>query len=196
MRRLGDQELFSVAPDGGDELRITNDDAQDFDPSWSPDGTKLVWTSDRAGTYDLYTADALGAGVTRLTTSMALDEYPDWRRTCSVETATPTNCGDDVANTIIGGAGDDLIWAGRGDDAVYGGLGADVLIGGAGDDAVQGQEGADRLSAGPGPGSDALHGAAGRDFLSSRDGGGGDVVNGGPDADGCLSDAADRRLSC
>ncbi|HYF57764.1 MAG TPA: hypothetical protein VEA81_02280 [Burkholderiaceae bacterium] len=38
--------------------------------------------------------------------------------------------------------------------------------------------------------------AAGRDFLSSKDGRGGDVLNGGPDEDGCVSDAADRRLSC
>jgi TolB protein len=63
MRRLTNQELFSIAPDGTGELRLTADSGEDFDPSWSPDGAKIVWTSDRAGTYDLYTMDADGTGV-------------------------------------------------------------------------------------------------------------------------------------
>jgi Ca2+-binding RTX toxin-like protein len=156
----------------------------------------IAWTSDRAGSYDLYSMRANGTGVAQLTSNPALDEYPDWRRTCSVSGASTLNCGDVAANTIIGGGGDDLILSGPGADVVYGGLGADVLIGGAGDDVLQGQEGADRLSAGPGPGNDVLHGAAGADFLAAKDGHGGDTLNGGPDPDRCLSDGADRRLSC
>jgi Ca2+-binding RTX toxin-like protein len=196
MRRLTNQELFSIAPDGTGEVRLTADPGEDFDPSWSPDGTKIVWTSDRAGTYDLYTMDAGGTGGQQITSTAALDEYPDWRRTCGVTGAPVTNCGAVVANTIVGGGGDDLIWGGRGDDAVFGGLGADVLIGGSGDDVLQGEGGSDRLSGGPGPGDDLLRGGTGVDFLAAKDGRGHDTLNGGPDADGCLSDGADQLISC
>ena len=184
------------SPDGTGELRLTADSGEDFDPSWSPDGAKIVWTSDRAGTYDLYTMDADGTGVQQVTSNPALDEYPDWRRTCGVTGAPPTNCGAAVANTIVGGGGDDIVWTGRGDDLVFGGLGDDVLIGGSGDDALQGEEGADRLSGGPGAGNDVLRGGIGIDFLAARDGHGHDTLNGGPAADRCLSDRADHRVSC
>src|SRR4029079_4365851 len=83
MRRLANQELFSIAPDGGDEVRLTTATGEDCAPAWSPDGATIVWTSDRAGTYDLYTADADGSGVQQITGNPGLDEYPDWRRTCS-----------------------------------------------------------------------------------------------------------------
>jgi len=41
---------------------------------------------------------------------------------------------DTAANTLVGGAGDDVLAAAGGDDALIGGLGADTLNGGAGDD--------------------------------------------------------------
>ena len=104
--------VFSIAPDGSGELRLTADSGEDFDPSWSPDGASIVWTSDRGGTYDLYTMDADGTGVQQVTDNAALDEYPDWRRTCGVTGAAPTNCGAVVANTIVGGGGNDIVWAG------------------------------------------------------------------------------------
>ena len=89
MRRLGDMELFSVSPDGGATTRLTADTGEDFDPSWSPDGTSIVWTSDRGGTYDLYSMHADGGGVTRLTGTAGLDEYPDQRQTCALPGALP-----------------------------------------------------------------------------------------------------------
>jgi hypothetical protein len=40
----------------------------DVSPTWTPDGKRLLWASDRDGTLDLYYADPNGNGLVRLTT--------------------------------------------------------------------------------------------------------------------------------
>lgn len=53
--------------------------ATDEYPSWSQDGRKLVFTSDRDnGDRELYTVDADGSNLTRLTKSPGPDEDPNW----------------------------------------------------------------------------------------------------------------------
>ncbi|MEO1229257.1 MAG: BamA/TamA family outer membrane protein [Myxococcota bacterium] len=46
---------------------ITQDRAQDVDPTWSPDGRWLVFSSDRSGVYDLYAFDMHTEELRRLT---------------------------------------------------------------------------------------------------------------------------------
>lgn len=46
--------------------------------SWSPDGQHIVFYSDRAGSFDIYTMTSEGDSVRRLTTSDATDINPDW----------------------------------------------------------------------------------------------------------------------
>jgi Ca2+-binding RTX toxin-like protein len=66
---------------------------------------------------------------------------------------------DDLADLLLGGAGNDLIGGAGGDDTLSGGIGddllhgdwgADLLIGGVGDDTLYGGVGPDRLRGGPG----------------------------------------------
>jgi Tol biopolymer transport system component len=40
--------------------RLTHDDGDDFSPAWSPDGTRIAFSSDRAGVRDLYVKPASG----------------------------------------------------------------------------------------------------------------------------------------
>ena len=42
-------EIYAVAPDGSRWVNLTRDRAQDQWPSWSPDGTKIAFVSDRGG---------------------------------------------------------------------------------------------------------------------------------------------------
>ncbi|HEB96696.1 MAG TPA: hypothetical protein ENI96_09745 [Sedimenticola thiotaurini] len=93
---------------------------------------------------------------------------------------------DYAPNTLIGGAGDDLL---------AGAEGGDRLLGGSGDDRLDGWEGADRLLGGPG--GDRLLGGDGSDYLDGGDGadglfggGGGDRLHGGPGADLLYGDEA------
>ena len=47
-------------------------------PSWSPDGTKLVFYSDRTGDREIWIVKSDGTGLTQLTKSPGADEDPDW----------------------------------------------------------------------------------------------------------------------
>jgi TolB protein len=72
-------ELHVMNVDGTDRRRITDNDAGDGSPTWSPDGTRIAFISNRAesapclyhdctgSTSELYVMDADGGDVTRLT---------------------------------------------------------------------------------------------------------------------------------
>lgn len=42
--------------------RLTRNDHADEEPEWSPDGERILFDSDRAGTNDLYIMNADGSG--------------------------------------------------------------------------------------------------------------------------------------
>jgi TolB protein len=46
--------------------------------AWSPDGRKLAVGIEHLGNYDVYTLNADGAGLTRVTTNPGLEENPTW----------------------------------------------------------------------------------------------------------------------
>ena len=49
-----------------------------YSPSWSPDGTRLAFVSNRSGDEEIYVAKADGTGVTRLTRLPGPDLSPAW----------------------------------------------------------------------------------------------------------------------
>jgi Tol biopolymer transport system component len=76
-------EIFTISPDGSDLVNLTNRPRHfDADPSWSPDGSKIAfWSSTRSsdgGNTDIFTMNADGTGVERLTGGNSLDESPAW----------------------------------------------------------------------------------------------------------------------
>ena len=58
--------------------RLTNSLANDAQPKVSPDGTKIVFASDRTGLYDLYVMNVDGSGLRSLTSSPAHEAGPVW----------------------------------------------------------------------------------------------------------------------
>ena len=65
--------IYEVATGG--RVRLTRDDADDFEPIWMPDGKRVTFSSAREGVDNLFSALADGSGeVERLTTS----EYPQY----------------------------------------------------------------------------------------------------------------------
>jgi TolB protein len=74
--RDGNWEIYSISDDGRTAKNLTNNPAQDLDPSWFPDGKKIAFYSNRAGNSDIYVMNADGTGVTNLTSHEATDTGP------------------------------------------------------------------------------------------------------------------------
>ncbi|PSJ40188.1 hypothetical protein C7H85_19145, partial [Zobellella endophytica] len=79
--------------------------------------------------------------------------------------------GDDTANTLTGGEGDDRLYGYGGDDVLDGGAGNDLLRGGEGRDTLYGGSGNDILVGGAD--DDLLYGGEGGDLFQWRQGDGG-----------------------
>jgi len=76
----GQVGLFIAASDGSDERPLLSSPNTDYDPVWAPDGSSIVFTSDRAGSADLYRVKPDGSGLERLTTDPAYDDQAAFSR--------------------------------------------------------------------------------------------------------------------
>ena len=73
-------EIYIMDIDGGNLKRLTNSEAGEDHPSWSPDGSQILFDADYDGDgfYEIYSMDQDGTNVTRLTTNAANDQFADW----------------------------------------------------------------------------------------------------------------------
>ena len=74
-------EIYVMDVDGGNQQRLTENRKNDESPSWSPDGTRIVFSADRKGdwtNYEIYVMDADGGNLQRLTENRKNDGAPSW----------------------------------------------------------------------------------------------------------------------
>lgn len=71
-------EIMVMNADGTGQVRLTENKFQDSLPSWSPDGSKIAFTSNRDGDFEVYVMNADGTNQTRLTNSPGEDAHPMW----------------------------------------------------------------------------------------------------------------------
>ncbi len=73
------RHLYVVNVDGANRRQLTGGSANDDDPSWSPDGTRIVYSSDRgSGVFQLWTIKPDGTGRGQLTDASGSDRQPRW----------------------------------------------------------------------------------------------------------------------
>lgn len=73
-----DYEIYRVHVNGSNRVALTNNEADDGNPQWSPDGTKIVFESYRDGQAEIYVMNANGSNQVRLTNNGAFDGMPSW----------------------------------------------------------------------------------------------------------------------
>lgn len=81
--RALNRDVYAVRPDGSDLRRLTEDPASDQEPAVSPDGESLLFSSNRAGVFQIYKAAlgrvmSTGAPVTQLTQGPGPAMHPAW----------------------------------------------------------------------------------------------------------------------
>ena len=71
-------EIYVMNADGSNAVNLTGNPSWDFEPTWSPDGTRIAFRSRRDQTVAFYVMNADGSAPTRLASSPTWDRLPAW----------------------------------------------------------------------------------------------------------------------
>jgi TolB protein len=79
--RPNKMDLWIMNADGTDQRQITNLGAASFGPSWTPDGMKIIFSSNhhtdpKLGNFDLFLVNPDGSGLEQVTTAATFDGFP------------------------------------------------------------------------------------------------------------------------
>jgi eukaryotic-like serine/threonine-protein kinase len=79
------EDLFLIAADGGSPRQLTDDVYKDRNPRWAPDGSRILFYSNRGGKYEAWTIQPDGSGLARIAAAPETHLYapiwsPDGRR--------------------------------------------------------------------------------------------------------------------
>src|SRR5262249_21236587 len=76
-------EIYRANDEGSSPTRLTRSTADDYSPTWSPDGRSIAFVSDRSDPKlhdrEIYVMRADGSGLHRITSGTAWSLDPAWR---------------------------------------------------------------------------------------------------------------------
>lgn len=72
----GDNEIYLLTTD--ELVKLTNNEWDDEYPVWSPDGTKIAFTADPKGNFDIFIMEADGSNIKPVTSSPKDEIEPSW----------------------------------------------------------------------------------------------------------------------
>jgi TolB protein len=78
LRQNGQDDLWVISVGESGPLRLTNSPADERDPAWSPDGTRIAFASNRDGNWELYIMQVDTGAITRLTYTPGFEGAPSW----------------------------------------------------------------------------------------------------------------------
>jgi TolB protein len=71
-------DIYRTQPDRASQLKLVTSPQADLWPAWSPDASKLAFSSNRDGNYEIYVVGSDSKNLTRLTNDPGVDRYPTW----------------------------------------------------------------------------------------------------------------------
>ena len=79
--RPNKMDLWIMNADGSNQSQITHLNAASFGPSWTPDGKKIIFSSNhhtdpKLGNFDLFLINPDGSGLEQITTAPTFDGFP------------------------------------------------------------------------------------------------------------------------
>jgi Tol biopolymer transport system component len=76
--RDGNQEIYVMKTDGSDPINLTQEEGEDWEPVWSPNGQKILFQSDRDGNTEVYVMNVDGNHLINLSNDKGDDLFPAW----------------------------------------------------------------------------------------------------------------------
>ena len=74
----GNNSIYFMDADGSNRYELPNLEGDAYTPSWSPDGSKIVFEGYEGDYSDIFTADIDGSNIYNLTNSDSQDSTPKW----------------------------------------------------------------------------------------------------------------------
>jgi dipeptidyl aminopeptidase/acylaminoacyl peptidase len=74
----GDEEIYTINPNGGSRLNVTDNSTDDDNPSYSPSGKKIAYVNHPTTDSEIWTIKPEGGGRLQVTDNANNDNWPYW----------------------------------------------------------------------------------------------------------------------